>query len=263
MKKLFSLAAAVFVALALTGCGFGFIKTGEVGVRTAFGKIDQQAVPEGFYTAFLSSVDEYTAKETSVDLDKLTPRAKDNLTLKDLDVTIYYKVNGGKIASFASTHSGMSARLERDDFYRAGYRLIENLARGVSYDAVSKYDSLTLHQNRQALEESIKTGLQGVLNADTPGMFEITRIVVRSIQTDPAVEESIRKSIAVQKDLEVATKQVQVKQQEAFANEKLGQSLTPAVLQSQYIKAIDKCAERQGCTLIVGGGTNPQFNLPK
>lgn len=263
MKKIVGMLAAVAVVLSMTGCGFGFVQTGEIGVRTQFGKIDQTPVHEGFYTSFVSSVDPYTIKETSVDLDKLTPRAKDNLTLKDLDVTIYYRVNGDKITSFASTHSGMSLRLDGDHFYRAGYRLIENLARGVAYDAVSKFDSLTLHQNRQALESYIKDGLQGVLNADSAGMFEITRVVVRAIQTDPAVEESIRKSIAVQKDLEVATKQVQVKQQQALANENLGRSLTPAVLQSEYIKAIDKCAERQGCTLIVGGGVNPQFNLPK
>lgn len=245
----------------LTACGQ--IETGNVGVRTQFGKIQAEEEAPGVYTSVLSHVDEYTTKETYVALDNLTPRAKDNLTLKDLDVTIYYKTTPTKVADFAATHAGMSAKLQNEHYLRPGYVLIENLARGVAYDETSKFDSLTLHQNRQALEASIKEALTAQLNKSDPGYFQITRVVIRTITTDPTVEDSIRRAVAKDKELEAARKEVQVKQQEAAANNALSASLTDNLLKRQYIAAIDKCAGNSNCTLVLGGGSNTMLNLPK
>ncbi len=263
MKKLFAIAILAIASL-LTGCA-GVIETGNVGVRTSFGKIDLDEVGEGFYTNPFSSVLEYTARETSVEVIDLQPRAKDNLTLKDLDVSVYYTMAPEKIADFSATHKMMSASLTGDgDMIRPGYILLENQARGVIYDSVSRFDSMTLHQNRQALEADIMKNLRAELEKSDPGYFKITRVVIRGIQTDPQVEDSIRKSVAKDKEFEAAEKDVQVKKKMAAANLQLAESLTPAFLQHEYIGAIAECAKRQGCTLIVGGGNSvPLINLPK
>jgi hypothetical protein len=251
MKKLLVLAAVVLLASQMTGCGV--IHTGDVGMRTQFGQVSSEPVPVGFYTAILSSVDEYTAKETFVALNGLKPRAHDNLTLKDLDVTVYYRMEPAKIPSFAMTHSGMSAKFDNDAFTRPGYILLSNVAQGVISDEVSKLDSLTLHQNRQTLEANIKKSLQTTLDGSDKGYFDVTRVIVQAIQTDPAIEASIQKSIQAGKDLEAATKQVSVKEQLAYANEKLAQSLTPAYLQHEYIEALKDCATSKSCTMIIDG----------
>ncbi|MFW6855305.1 SPFH domain-containing protein [Burkholderia gladioli] len=258
MKRLFLIALA-FATLALGGCGF--INTGEAGVRTQFSQIQPNVEQAGFYTKFLSHLDIFTVKETSVDVKNLTPRAKDNLTLRDLDVTIYYHANAAALPHFQATHSGQSAKIGDEDFERPGYLLVYKLASGVLNDSVSKFDSLTLHQNRKPLELAVKQGLQQALEADSPGTFEITNVVVTSIQTDPSIEQSIVDSIKAEKQVQTATQLVQVKQQEAKANEQLAQSLTPAFLQHEYNQALNSCAQRAGCTMIVGGNSTPIINL--
>src|SRR5262245_7706880 len=68
----------------------GTIATGNVGVRTTLGIISQQEVTPGVYLKWpvISSVEEFTAKEVAIDLTDLTPKAKDNLSLRDMDVSI-------------------------------------------------------------------------------------------------------------------------------------------------------------------------------
>lgn len=255
MKKLY-LALMIATSVLLTGCGFGTIESGNVGVRTQFGKVQQEEEREGLYVAVLSSVVEYTAKETNVVLSNMTPKAKDKLILKDLDVAVYYRANPTKIAEFASSHAAMSAKLKDEDFVRPGYNMIDNMARGVISDEVSKFDSLTLHQNRSDLETAIKKALSDELNKTDPGYFEITRVVVTSLLTDPAVEESIRKNIQMNNEIDTARKEIDKKKQEADAMAKTAAALTPALLQHEFNAALMECAKRQGCTLIVDGSRN-------
>lgn len=264
MKKLY-LICAIALSMLLTGCGFGTIETGNVGVRTSFGKVQQEEEQPGIYTAIFSKVDEYTTKETFVSLQNLTPKAKDKLILKDLDVTVYYKIHPNKVADFASTHASMSGRMQGENFIRPGYFLIENLAKGVISDEVSKFDSLTLHQDRAKLEASIKTALTEQMNTSDPGYFEITRVNISTLLTDPSVEDSIRKNIQMSNEIDTARKEVAKKLQEAEAMTKTANALTPMLLQHEYIKAISKCAESSKCTLIIGGGNGavPLVNLPR
>lgn len=260
MKKLF-LIAIIAASSLLTACDT--IETGNVGVRKTFGQVQQEEVQPGFYQSILSSVDEYTTKETYVSLQNLTPKAKDKLILKDLDVTVYYKTNPTKVADFVSTHAAMSAKMQGEGFLRPGYILIDNMARGIVSDEVSGFDSLTLHQNRTDLEASIKNALTAQLNKSDPGYFEITRVVVSSLLTDPSVEESIRKNIAMTNEIDTARKEVQKKLEEANAMTKTANALTPMLLQHEYIQAIGKCADNPKCTLLIGTGAAPMINLPK
>ena len=260
MKKLF-LIAMIAASTLLTACGT--VETGNVGVRKTFGQVQQEEVQPGFYQSILSSVDEYTTKETYVSLQNLTPKAKDKLILKDLDVTIYYKTNPAKIADFVSTHAAMSAKMQGESFIRPGYVLIENLSRGIVSDEVSGFESLTLHQNRTDLEAAIKNALSEQLNKSEAGYFEVTRVVVSSLLTDPSVEQSIRDNIAMNNQIDTARKEVQKKKEEADAMMKTANALTPMLLQHEYIKAIDKCASNPGCTLFVGAPGNLNMTLPK
>ena len=94
-------AAAVVLAVvlgALTSCGT--IETGNVGVRTTLGKVNPEEVEPGIFVGVpgISGVQVFSAKEIAVDLNDLTPKARDNLSLRDLDLTVYCRVAGGAIA---------------------------------------------------------------------------------------------------------------------------------------------------------------------
>lgn len=249
MKRLFAVLALGLMAL-LSGCGQ--INEGNVGVRTNLGgKIDQEPVRTGFYIAITSSIDEFSTKETMVPFKDLKPKGSDNLTLERLDLAVYYTTNGDAVPRFQSQKANMSAKSE--GVWLPGYRLIQNMAQGVINDSVSKYESLKLHTQRDPLERDIKAQLQAQLNESDPGLFTITRVVVSVLDTDDAVESSIREKAQANMRLETAQKEVEIKKAQADANKAIAQSLTAELLQMRYIDAIAACAENTGCTLLVDG----------
>lgn len=242
----------------LTGC-FGFVDDGEVGVRTQFGKVDLNEVNPGFTTWFASSLDKYTIKETSIDLKDMTPKAGDNLSLRDMDVAVYYTTNPNKIADLQLKYKGQSAQLE-DSTNVSGYFLVSNQAKTVVQDEVSKYQSLVIHTKRDLIETNIKAALQANLDETDPGAFKITRIAVSKITTDAAIEDSIRKVVQAQKDNEAMTYKVETATKQAQLNGKLNDTYTAAYLQHEYNVALTECAKRASCTMIVGD-VKPLVNL--
>jgi regulator of protease activity HflC (stomatin/prohibitin superfamily) len=264
MKKLLAIGLAA-IGIVLGGCTAGTIETGNVGVKTRWGQVSLEEEKPGFYFYLFASMDEFTTKEVAININDMTPKAHDNLFLKDLDATVYYTTNGDRVADFLIEKKGQSGF---DGVGYPGSVLIHNLARGAFYDQVSKFDSLTMHTNRSAIEQGVMKALQAELDEDpkVKGTFKITRIVIRALTTDPSIEQSIRTAVQRDKELEAMTKQVEVTKKEAqvaieaakgkaAANEMLNRTLTPAYLQHEYNQALMKCAEKgSGCTILVGAG---------
>lgn len=260
MKKILMCCAAIAM-LALGGCGI--VDQGQVGVRTAFGKIDQTLVT-GFYTNPMSSISEYTVKETTVELSGLTPQAADKMTVQDFEATVFYKANGQALPSFQANFAGQSAQISGEGFLRPGFVMVRGMANSAVMGEVSKFNADQLNTNRTALEQGIKRDLQEKLTAKAPGVFEVTGVVVRKIVNDQSVQQTIRDSVAASNRLETAKKLVGVKEQEALANDKLAASYTPAFLQHEYNEALKACADNPKCTLIVDGSSSGKvLNLGK
>jgi regulator of protease activity HflC (stomatin/prohibitin superfamily) len=105
----------------------------------------------------------------------------------------------------------------------------------------------------------------------------VTRVVIRSLTTDPAIEKAIQESVAAQKQLETtkqriaiaeAEAQVEVKKAEgiAKANQIINQSLTREYLQHESNMALLKFAEKGGTTTVVlpaNMQTAPLINIGK
>lgn len=261
MKRVCTWLCTAAMALSVVACGF--IDTGEVGVRTTMGKVDPTEEGVGFYTSWLSSLDVYSVKEITVDLDNLTPKGADNLLLSDMDVTIRYEFAADKVADFQSKRQGQSARAGIGSPWLPGYVLVDNKAHAAITDETAKLESLTMHTKQQVLADAIKQNLQKRLNDENPDTFKITDVTIRNIKTDPAIEESIRDAIKAQKNLETATKNVEVVEKTAQANNKLTQSLTPAYLQHEYNQALLECAKNKDCTMIVGTNDKTLINVGK
>lgn len=263
MKKVILASVVAAIVLNLSGCGR--IETGYVGIRTDFNKT-VQTVPmqPGFYTALLSSVDEYVVKEIEVKFDNLTPKGKDNLVLADFDVSIWYQPNPAKIGDLAIKYSGMSA-YDHGYFYPS-FNLVERSARGAIFDVVSKYDSLTIHTKRAELEQAIGKAVQEELETKDKNTFTITRVVVRQIKTDPALEKSIQQAVQMQKQTEAKELEVKLAEAEARrllaeakgkadANIKIASSITDSLIAMKKAEAMRDCANNSHCTMIIGNGT--------
>jgi regulator of protease activity HflC (stomatin/prohibitin superfamily) len=258
-------AAAVVLVIALgalTSCGT--IETGNVGVRTTLGKVNPEEVEPGIFVGVpgISGVQVFSAKEIAVDLNDLTPKARDNLSLRDLDLTVYYRVAGGAIADLYVKYAARHARAEGAREFLPAYQLVQGLARNVIYEETSKLDSLVMHTQRDEMAAAVKRGIQAELDTNDKGVFTVTRVVVRALTTDPAIEKAIQESVAAQKQLETTRQRIQIAEAEAQveikkaegiakANQIINQSLTREYLQHESNLALMKFAEKGGAATVV------------
>ena len=251
-----------FIGVAVSTCGT--IESGNVGLRTTLGKVSPDEIEPGLYLRLpgISSVYEFSGKEIAVDLNDLTPKAKDNLSLRDLDVTVYYKVKPSAITELYVKYSAQHVRDEQSHVYLPAHAMLQRLARNIIYEETSRFDSLVMHTKRDELAIAISRGLQAELNKNDKDIFTITRVVIRQLTTDPAIEKAIQESVAAQKQLETtkqriaiaeAEAQVEVKRAEGIAksNQIINQSLTREYLQHESNLALMKFAEKGGTTTVV------------
>lgn len=88
-------------------------------------------------------------------------------------------------------------------------------ARRAAYETVAGIDSLTMHKKREQIDDSIKSRPQASLDSNDPGVFEVTRVVILSVPTDPSIEESIREAVANQKRPEAKQVMVEIERKNA------------------------------------------------
>lgn len=250
------------VGLGLSSCGT--IESGHVGVRTTLGKVGADEIEPGLYLGLpgVSTVREFSGKEIALDLNDLTPKARDNLSLRDLDLTVYYRVAAGQVAELVVKYAGQHVRDEGSRVTLPAYGLLTRLARNAVYEQTSRIDSLVMHTQRDELAAAVHKSLQAELDSNDKGVFTVTRVVIRALTTDPAIEKAIQESVAAQKQLETtkqriaiaeAEAQVEIKKAEgiAKANQIINQSLTREYLQHESNLALQKFAEKGGTSTVV------------
>lgn len=265
MKMKFGMLMAVGVLMVaqLTGCGR--IEQGNAGVRTNWNKsIEMTELPQGFYWSVMTDVDEFVAKEIEIPHNNMQPKAKDQLSLKELDVSVFYKTNSSLIAEQLVKYQGMSARADNGLYY-PGYNLVKSISRGAIYDVIgNKYESMTAHNKREELQTDIQERVQKELDEKDPGTFVITRVVVRQLLTDTTMEDSIRAAVKVQKQVEAKEAQkalaiaeaARLKEEAmgiAAANRLISESLTPQLLKMREIEMQAGFAKGGTHTVLMGG----------
>jgi len=253
-----------FVALAFNS--WYVVDTGHVAVEKTLGTVDLDEVPAGlnWKLPFVTSKYEFSAKEIVIDFNDLTPKARDNLRLKDLDVSIYYRANPEKISELMVKYAA-SAERSSNAFYPA-YGVVYREGRDVIYEEVTKIDSLDLHRNRDVLRSGITDTLQAKLDSKDPGVFFITRVAVRALNTDPTIEAAIQKAVQAQKQLEAKKIEVDIASKDAEievarakgiaeANEIINSSLTPEYLQHELNEALKLFAQNEGGIVVIPANT--------
>jgi regulator of protease activity HflC (stomatin/prohibitin superfamily) len=260
-------AAAVFFGLLLITF-FSFtvvlIESGNVGVRKTLGKVNPEEVSPGlnFRVPVVTRITEFVGKEIAIDLTDLTPKAADNLSLRDMDVTVFYKAASGQIADLYVKYANAHHYDKESDSYFPAYRLVYREARRAAYETVAEIDSLTMHKKREQIADSIEARLQETLDSNDPAVFEVTRVVIRSVLTDPSIEESIREAVANQKRLEAKQVMVEIERKNAEieairaqgianANDIINKTLTTEYLQHELNLTLQKFAETGANTIVV------------
>jgi len=211
---------------------------------------------------FVSSVDEFSAKEISIDLNDLKPKAKDNLSLREMDVTVYYRADGARIPGLQTKYANQSIRSQEGRYFLPAHDLVFRVARNRIYEEVARVDSLIMHTRREELAGQIQQNMQTELDRTDPGVFRIARVVVRSVVTDPSIEESIRAAVANQKKLEAMAVQTEIAKKEADirvpeargiaeSNRIISGSLTREYLQHEANQALLRFADKGNTNTVV------------
>jgi hypothetical protein len=123
-------------------------------------------------------------------------------------------------------------------------------------------DSLVMHTKRDQLAAAMQENMQAELDRLDPSVFAVSRVVVRSVITDPSIEESIRQAVANQKKLEAMAVQTEIAKKEADirvteargiaeSNRIIAGSLTREYLQHEANLALIKFAEKGNTNTVV------------
>ena len=271
----------VLVLLAWLIAACSQIDTGNVGVERTLGKVSPEALPPGVYFTMFKTVDEFTAKEVSFSLNDLTPKSRDNLTMKDVDIDIYYKITPSVIPGLFTKYQGdlvQHKQVVQDgtgDLVVA-YSRVSREAREAVYKAIAQLDATAMHTKRSELAEMVRAGLQRELDANDKGAFTVTAVNVRNLLTDPAIEAAIRQRAETDQAIEKKRKEVELAKAEAErlvvqaegeakANRIVSESLTPALKEIKLAElqrdAAVAIAGKAGNTVLLGGGATPLVSV--
>ena len=196
LGRLLAVTLVFSIAVVALFDSFYVVDTGHVGVERTLGKVNLEETAPGMNVKLplLTQAYEFSAKEIALDLNDLKPKASDNLSLQDLDVTVYYNAAPEMIAELLVKYANASQPAA--EAILPAYGIVYREARGVIYEEIAKVDSLQLHRMRDALQTAIATRLQERLEAKDADALRVSRVVVRALNTDPSIEESIREAVA-------------------------------------------------------------------
>ena len=223
MKSIFKISAIIPAVVLATGCTR--IETGEVGVRVGFDKQVQsgELLPGSFNQTIVGSVMTFPIKDVNVVLENMTPVAKDNSTMKDLDAVVVYNINPAQVAELYSTkNKSFHAEAKGDTYVMYNY-IVQN-ARNAIYKAARKYEALDMADNRTDMENFIKDEIiRNLAEEKLDGAIMINQVMIRNVLPSDTVVESANalvrsKNELKQKEVEVKTAEAESRRMAALAN---------------------------------------------
>jgi regulator of protease activity HflC (stomatin/prohibitin superfamily) len=223
MNRLFKV-GFVIGAVALTSACTR-IETGEVGVRVGFDKQVQsgELLPGSFNQTIVGTILTFPVKDVNVVLENMTPVAKDNSTMKDLDAVVVYNINPQTVAElYSSKNKSFHAEFKGDTYVMYNY-VVQN-ARNAIYKAARKYEALDMADNRTDMENYIKDEIQRNLAEEKlDGSITISQVMIRNVLPSDTVVESANalvrsKNELKQKEVEVKTAEAESRRMAALAN---------------------------------------------
>lgn len=224
MNRTFKL--AVVAGLIATAVGCTRIETGEVGVRVGFDKQVKpgELMPGSFNQTIIGDVLTFPVRDVSVKVDDLTPLAKDNSTMKDMDLTIVYNINPSQVSElYVSKNRSFHARANGDTYLM--YNYIAQTARNAAYKAARKYDALTMNDSRAQMEQDMKEIIAKTLAEENlGGSITVSQVLIRALTPADSVvasaNELVRaKNELLQKEVEVKTAEAESRRMAALTNQ--------------------------------------------
>jgi len=223
MNRFAKLAIVAAVVAATSACTR--IETGEVGVRVGFDKQVKpgELLPGSFNQVLIGDVLTFPVKDVNVALDNMTPVAKDNSTMADLDAVVVYNINQNQVAELYSSKNKSFHAEHKGDVYLMYNYIVQN-ARNAIYKAARKYEALDMADNRTEMENFIKDEMvRNLAEEKLDGSISITQVMIRNVVPAESVVRSANdlvraKNELKQKEIEVKTAEAEARRMAALAN---------------------------------------------
>ena len=265
MKSVLKISAIVAALSLATGCTR--IETGEVGVRVGFDKQVQpgELLPGSFNQVLIGDVLTFPIKDVNVQLNDMTPVAKDNSTMKELDAVVVYNINPQSVAELYSTKNKAFHAEFRGDTYVMYNYIVQN-ARNAIYKAARKYEALDMADNRGEMEKFIQDEIvRNLAEEKLDGTIMISQVLIRNVVPADSVVESANalvrsKNELKQKEVEVKTAEAESRRMAALANNS-GSSI--AFMQAQAMLNISEGIKNGKVQTIVVPSNFNALMMPK
>lgn len=223
MKRI---ATMSILAAAILATGCTRIETGEVGVRVGFDKQVKQGelMPGSFNQTLVGDVLTFPVKDVNVTIDNMTPVARDNSTMKDMDAVVVYNINPQQVSELYSTKNRSFHATDKSGDVFLMYNYIVQNARNATFKAARKYDALDMADNRTDMEVFVKEEITRQLAEEKlDGAVTISQVLIRNIQPADSVVQSANdlvrsKNELKQKEIEVKTAEAESRRMAALAN---------------------------------------------
>jgi len=222
MKRIFTLGV---LAAAVVFAGCTRIETGEVGVRVEFDKQIKQGElqPGSFNQTIIGEVLTFPVKDLSGLVENLTPLAKDNSTMKDVDMTVIYKINPNQVSElYTSKNASFHAKNKEDTLLM--YNYVFQAARNGLYKAAREYEALDMNDNRAAIEQKVREHIAATFAAEKlDGSLTVQQVLIRGMVPADSVVASANELVRAknelrQKEVEVKTAEAEARRMAALAN---------------------------------------------
>lgn len=221
--KRFAIFGILVAAALASGCTR--IETGEVGVRVGFDKQVKpgELQPGSFNQTLVGNVLTFQVKDVAVPVENLTPLAKDNSTMKDVDMTVIYSINPNQVSELYTTKNRSFHATNKDDTLLM-FNYVFQAARNGLYKAAREYEALDMNDNRAAIEQKVRENIQTTLATEKlDGSITVQQVLVRQMTPADSVVASANELVRAknelkQKEVEVKTAEAEARRMAALAN---------------------------------------------
>ena len=227
----------LWLIIILFGC-FSTIKTGEIGIKTRFGKIVGSTTNEGIiFKSPIEKVEKINIKVQKYEnKDALSTSTKDMQIVNNIKASINYQIDGTKVTDL---YKRVGTNYKNTILEPAIQETIKGvISKYTSEELVTKRSEISLDVNN-TLNERIKIyGINSVSVAINN--FDFSEAYNQAIEQKAVAEQNVLKA---QQELEQAKVEAEKKVVEAEAtnkaNELLKQNVTDEVLMKQFIEKWD------------------------
>lgn len=258
MSNKFTLATALLIPVLLSGCGVEVVETGEVGIKTTFGKPNPEPYTEGLYfiNPFTSSIITLTYREQRLDNETIA-------YTKDVQQA------GIKYALNFSLNPHKAVEVYQNVGYDWVNVLIPQVVMGSIKNTVGGWNAVDLISNRVKVANEIQNSITTALARRniTVTKFELTNIDF-SNEFEKAVEEKV---VAAQEAEKAKNTTVTIEEQakqriiSAEAEAKSMQIRTQALSQNQALVMYEAVQKWNGVlpTYVTGDSANLLLQMNK